>query len=477
MAEPEKRSWLDAGLDKAKRALEVGSEAADVLVHLQGGVRPLGVAAVGLRVINSVRQHRAQDPEQYFGTAWVKLDLGPLLNNVYQSLVADPGAALQEVPGVYEDTPAVIFELDALRLGFALTGHTKRHGVEPRGCWVPVDQDRDDSVRRVGRSLWETLKSSSAVVSPQKKGSMKLVPPRSSKVLQSSLADELYARMKEFLDGGYNRSVFVLGEPGVGKSELLKYVASLHGGFQLRLKLSDLGSISGTDLTRIVEVLRPDSLVVDDFDRFVMGKGSWNAEDKASKKAAEMLDPIEQINSIVPLFMVSANFSEQITEAMLRPGRFDEPVTITELDPEIYKRLLPDAPAKVIKELKRVKAPVAYVQELRKRVEVLGYKKAATEMKDLMRRSRRAIDLNKRKTSKRSSRGGPSLVGKSPRQKAGILERRAAQGERRAGKLIDKADQARVIAEKLRVKAEEEREKAKEHDAQVKAKASKKAKK
>ena len=471
----DKRSWLDFGLDKARKALEVGSEAADVLVHLQNGATPVGLVAVGLRVINSIREHRASTPAEYFGKGWIALDLGALERNVYQSLVADQSALIAEVPGIYEHRSAVIVTLDDLSVGFALFDAEGRHGIETQGCWIPEGQSRAESVSRLGRSVWETLKSSKAVLSPEaseETTSLKIVAAEDDKLFPSIKGDELYGRMKQFLDKGYHRSVFVLGDPGVGKTELLKYIASLHGGFLLRIQLGDLDKINGGTIARVAEILRPSVLIIDDFDRFIMGEHGYNERGRVNADAAALLDPVERINKTVPLFMVSANFSEEITEAMLRPERFDEVGVIRELDPDIYARLLPDAPPKVIAELKRLKAPIAYVEELRKRVEVLGYPEAAKEMRSLLKRAKIVLQLNKKHGKGKGKR--PSLVGLSPRRRASALERRAFYAERSAGRLVDKAEKQALVAEEFRKKAKAEREKADTREAKSKESRAKK---
>lgn len=472
-----KRSLVDLALDKAQKVLQVGSEAADVLIHLQGGATPLGLAAVGMRVVNSVRVHRARSPQEFFGEGWKPLDLGVLESNIYRALVADAAAVLEEIPGLSEHSPAVAVAIDAIRVGFAVRGDGDRHGAETEGCWLPQGQDRDATVSRLGRSLWESLKSSSVLATPIPDADherLALVAAKKETLFPSRRGDALYERIKKFLDRGYHRSLFVVGAPGVGKTAMLKYIASLHGGFMLRVQLGDLGDIRPTSLARAVEVLRPDVLIIDDFDRFVMGDHGHSERGRANSNAASLLDPVERINKVVPIFMVSANFSEEITKAMLRPERFDVLAIVEELDPEIYERLLPDAPRAVLAELKRVKAPVAYVEELRKRVHVLGYADAAKEMRELMRRAERILRLNKKSRANDDNRS--SLIGKSPRQRAGLLERRAARDEKMAGSLIEKADKARVRAETHRARAEDERRRAVAHDEKVKVKVKVKAK-
>ena len=130
--------------------------------------------------------------------------------------------------------------------------------------------------------------------------------------------------------------------------------------------------------------------------------------------------------------------------------------------------MLPDAPEKVVQELKRSKPPVAYIQELRKRADVLGWAEASKEMKELMKRAGKVINLNKKKA--RRKKVGPSLVGKSPRRKAAMMEARATQSENRAGKLIENAEKERVRAESWRKKAAAERYKAKAQEEKIKGK-------
>ena len=464
------RSLLDTALDKAQKALQVGSEAADVLVHLQSGATPLGLAAVGVRMINSLRVHRARSPQEHFANGWTKLDLGVLESNAYETLIVDANVKTQDVPGIYEDAYGVTVEIDTLSIGFSVSSTKGNSDIETYGCWIPENQDQEETIRRVARCLWEGLKSPRMVATPiptgERQEKLKLGTADEEKLFPSAKADRLYERLKKFLDNGYHRSVFIIGDPGVGKSKMLSYIARQHGGFELRIQLSDLDNIRPTTLARAVEILRPDVMIIDDFDRFVMGEDKW---DKQTSKAAAMLDPIERINKAVPLFMVSANFSEEITEAMLRPERFDQLVILNELDPNLYEKLLPDAPPKVISELKRVKAPIAYVEELRKRVEVLGYTEAIKEMRDLMKRADRIINLNKKKL-KGKSRNTSTLVGKSPRQRASILEQRAARSERKSGKLIEKAEKARLDAELMREKATEHRTEAEAREAKLKTK-------
>ena len=393
-----KTTWLDSALGKAQKALEIGSEAADVLVHLQGGITPLGAAAVGARVINSVRVHRSKSPEEQFAD-WAPVHLDVLEAYVYQAILKRADK-VEPAAGLHEDEPANILHADNLKIAFALSGGKK--SKETRGCWIPPEQDLERTMHQViGRAIWESVAASNAVLRSRKNRGISLVAAPVEKLFESIKGDEIYERAKRFIDSGHHRSVFAIGEPGVGKTAMLKYIASLQGGFSLRIPLGELSSVKGVTLAHIVEIVRPDVLIIDDFDRFVMGHSKWNEEHRQNSRANQMLDPIERFNRVAKLLLVSANFSEQITKAMLRPERFDEIVIIDELEPQIYERLLPDAPEKVVQELKRSKPPVAYIQELRKRADVLGWAEASKEMKELMKRAGKVINLNKKKARRK----------------------------------------------------------------------------
>ncbi len=450
-------SLTDKLLAKAKKALEIGSEAADVLVHLQHGASPIGLAAVGMRVINSVREHRSKTPEEYFAD-WKPVDLGLLATQTLTALRSENDVEYEVVPGVHDSTPAVITRVDGLEIGWGIEGSPKKSSVRVQAVWTRPDVDLHTFLQRVGRALWTHVGGSQVCLTIDGRSSVKLVAEDDSDILASAKGDELYERIKKFQTKGLRRSFFIIGEPGVGKSCLLRYIASLQGGFRLRFRMSKLDGFNPNKLIRIVEILRPNVLIVDDFDRYVMGHGHYR-EQKESPEGQAMLDPLETFDKIVPLVLVSANYSDAITPAVLRPGRFAEMVTIDEIDPEVYDKMLPEAPESMIKQLKRLKVPIAYLEEIRQRCEALGYAETAKEIPKLIERADRILVKNTRSTKRRKKKKS-TLVGKTPAQKANILEHKGAKLDRRAAMYADRAARLRTQAEKRRQEAEEEREKA-----------------
>ena len=469
MTDPVQRdSIADRVLSRAKQALEIGSDAADVLVHLQHGASPIGLAAVGLRVINSLREHRAQSPEEYFAEGWRSLEIGLLADQAFVACRLDPEAVVREIPSMHAHKPAVAIKLGEHTFGWAISGSIRDPKAQVDGCWVLKEAKTEECWSRIGRAIWTHLGDMGGFIEANEDKdsvSLRVIPEDKGKAFPSKRADDLYDRLKIFLDKEIHRSVFVLGQPGVGKTSMLRYIAARHGGLRLRLRLSKMSDVRPSSLIRVIQILRPDVLLIDDLDRYVMGSEQYRRNtsvENATPEAAEMLDPLEVFNDLIPLVIASANFSDTITAALLRPGRFDELIVVEKLDDEIYRKLLPDVPDKVIDEMIRLEVPVAYVGELKKRVKAMGYEDAAKEMKELVSRSDRILRLNKRKTKKQPS---GTLHGKTPRQRAAILDRRAAGCDSETAKLKARIARCEERGEVMRVKAQKERKKADTRDA------------
>jgi hypothetical protein len=418
----------------------------------------MGAVALTSRVVSGLRDSRLISSNEYFEkNDWVQLPLYGFEAQAWRFALSHDGATALPVPSTYVDEQAFIVDGLGVELGFSISGGVQGQKLNHRrlkadSCWVRKDGDVKKAKEVVGRGLWEMIGTAKAILVKSGDG-IGVMPDDDEETLPSRKGDEVYAKLKRYLDKGTHRSVFMIGEAGVGKSHMLRYIAQKNGGLILRVKIADLEEISPTKMIKTVELLRPDVLIIDDFDRFVMGS-RYSDGDGSGRNARKMLDPLQQINRMVKLFMVSANYSESINEAVLRPGRFDEVLPIHELDPEIYERLLPDAPAKLIKELKKQAPPVAYIAELKKRVDVLGYEEAAKEMEELVMRSGRILELNKTAGKpKRRRRSPQSLVGKSKLKQAMLMEKRAAKADKAALRAKEDAFKAEQKAKEWREKA------------------------
>ena len=427
-------SIADRLLSRAKRALEIGSEAANVLVHLQHGPSAIGLAAVGMRVVNSVREHRSQTPDEYFAS-WKPLELGTLASQALAAMRSDPDVLCAQVPATHDEAPAVITTAGDMELGWAISGSLKNPDVRVRKCWIRHDGDVALVLQRLGQALWTNMGTSTGVIvtrGSEEDDDLRFIAEDDEEILPSATGREIHERINKFKERGHYRS----------------------------FRLGKLGEVQPRSLTRIVQILRPDVLVIDDLDRYVMsGNAHGEEEEQQTPEANAMLDPLDVFDKIVQLVLVSANFSNAITKALLRPGRFAEMIHMDTLDDALYEQMLPGAPPKLIAALKREKVPIVYVEELAKRVDALGYEDAAEEMKELVERSDRILDLNKRRERARKRKVSP-LVGKTPAQKAIMLDSEGSRMDLAAARSAKKAATLRQKADRKRVLAEEQRERA-----------------
>lgn len=466
---------LDRNLLKAEQALRVGSEAADILVHLSNGINAPGVAALGLRVVDSTIYARQKTPEQALNEKYTPLFLYGLYEQAWKS-VQNQFSNMERVPGVTVPTFKMI--IHGIEFVWEFSNLDRRSEKDhlsstPTACWHGKSSSMEESSQAIGRCIWANIESSKAYVRSSDK-KISLVPDMKGEVFGSELANDLSDRITNFKQAGYNRSLLLIGEPGTGKSCIAKYIAEKQGGFCIRIPLASLRKLDPGHLVGIAKIMRPDIMIIDDLDRILFedGESSYSYDTRkrqySSKQSSDMLDPLEHLNNTVPLFLATANFTEGVCQAALRPQRFDEWIIVEELDKGIYESLLPDCPKNLLSLIKKSKLPVSYLVEIKKRANTLGYKKALNEVRGLAYRADKVIKLTKRKTKKR--RGSPawSLSGKTDLQKSKIREKRATKLDKMVSKALEDIEKYKSAAEKHRALAKLERDRAEAKPQKVK---------
>jgi replication-associated recombination protein RarA len=185
----------------------------------------------------------------------------------------------------------------------------------------------------------------------------------------------LEARLGRFLDDGVSRSCLMVGPPGTGKSMAIRWIARRLGVTSVRVDLSVLARFHGSygeqqivaSLETVLKLLRPEALILDDLDRVEVG--------------GPMLAFLELAARTCRFILASANCTEKMIGAALRPGRFDEIVRVERLDADVLRQLLGAADQDLFERLAPL--PAAYVAEFLKRRKVLGRDVAVSELPDL----------------------------------------------------------------------------------------------
>lgn len=188
--------------------------------------------------------------------------------------------------------------------------------------------------------------------------------------LTSSKADEYSQYLKRCMDAGVSRTILFYGPPGTGKSTIARAIADKLDLRTLRIRVEDVGSFDNQVIFEAIDVYRPDAIILDDLDR--------------ANKQAHLLETMDRFHKHIKLVFATVNHQDQLDDALLRPGRFDEIVKIRQLDDAVIKKMLGEANMHMFDQLK--KWPIAFIQEYITRRRFMSEEEAMKACKELQRR-------------------------------------------------------------------------------------------
>lgn len=184
----------------------------------------------------------------------------------------------------------------------------------------------------------------------------------------SPKADFYTSYFKKCLDLGVNRSIMFHGPPGTGKTTLCQTIINNLGFRTLKFRYTP--SYDYSLFAFVVRKFKIEAVMIDDFDQ-------CDSRD-------ELLEFLEMLKKETKIVIGLANSLREFHPALLRPGRFDEIVTIDALDPLVVKQILGTKLTKSY--FSKVKSwPVAYLNEFVTRSKILdadGLKTSYVELAD-----------------------------------------------------------------------------------------------
>lgn len=182
----------------------------------------------------------------------------------------------------------------------------------------------------------------------------------------SPKADFYTDYFKKCLDLNVNRSIMFHGPPGTGKTTLCQTIIN-NLGFRT-LKFRYTSSYDYSLFAFVVRKFKIEAVMIDDFDQ-------CDSRD-------ELLEFLEMLKKETKVVIGLANSLREFHPALLRPGRFDEIVTIDALAPLVVKEIL--GPKLTRSYFSKVKGwPVAYLNEFVTRSRILdkdGLKESYAEL-------------------------------------------------------------------------------------------------
>lgn len=246
-----------------------------------------------------------------------------------------------------------------------------------------VEHDVDTFKYNLRSYLWDKYSHNMTVTGMAHDG-ITLRGSEDGPVFESPRAEALWNRIKGSLARGVHRAVMIDGRPGTGKSTMARMLAKRVGGNILRVPLSDAESLGTRYMNTVLELLKPDVLVIDDFDR--LGHG-----------AIRELDALERLRKQTRLFLVTTNNIAALDCAVVRPGRFDELFSVGSLGESYTAGVVGSALWDKLSPEQRTTIdewPVVFLCELRIRFENIDDFKLEDELTDLANR----VHINSRPT-------------------------------------------------------------------------------
>lgn len=362
---------------RLERALEIAADVGSLAMSLRD--RPthldwvsLGLRAfsIGVKIQHSKRKQRSRCPWSYFEDSgpsrkWVAIpeSLGELiLKHVRQvSLVEEYWD---------EDVGSEVVCLGVLK-GQEIGWISSFDGKLQDGPYMRADR-QEETHRALGSCLWKELGNNNLVFGS---GGLTVDPLAHGHDLPTEQFTKLEHRAAAFLESKQSRSMLFYGPPGTGKSTGVRRLARGLGLRTLRVEIKMLAESDRrvnavtASLDTLVRALAPDALILDDIDRV-------QEEDK-------LLHFLELTKRTCRLVLASANNLDEMTPATLRPGRFDEIVSVTKPDPNVVRLLLGDDDD-VLTKIGHL--PMAYITEFVHRREALGREVAVAEIPKLLAR-------------------------------------------------------------------------------------------
>ncbi|MCF6205387.1 MAG: ATP-binding protein [Sulfurovum sp.] len=247
-----------------------------------------------------------------------------------------------------------------------------------RGVYCSAGVNARDTVATACSSLFTNVYKAVDLHQSSDDGVFNIVLAREDqKVLPSLSSAELSSRMLRYKALGENRSVFLHGPPGSGKSSVAFAAATSFGKKVLVVTSSKKSQES---ILAIVDALQPDCIVINDVEGVAVRPST--------------LDFFEQLGRRVSLVIATSN-TINIDAALGRPGRFDEVIKVQFPEPELVDAIIGVTlrrikPSKEVSE-KIHKWPAAFIAELQKRVTALGddcFSEAAEDLEQRVKKNK-----------------------------------------------------------------------------------------
>lgn len=355
--------WLKLknGLNKAvKFALPVIDTALEFKKD-PGVLSGLKLALSTKTIYESIYDNSAVDPNPFTkDSRWTNIPSNSVERFLYEALKQSGGIFTQIKNN---DSRALMIEYN----GFVY-GLYKNKESEP---WIYYENEIVGSWNNLKDLFWNHV-CNQALVNVDENERVTIIPYEQDKVYDTELSRRYTQEIRNFHENGYSRSYLFYGPPGTGKSNLAAKILN-----ELGYRSIIFSSMNALDMTWIrsnIDSFGTDAIVLEDLDHVEL--------DQVNK----VLDSLQYLRRKGLLILATCNQVEELSDALIRCGRFDECVEVNSLPEEVIRYYVDDDE---LYELVKT-FPITYLKEVKARLEVLGREETLRRMSDLSSRVNRS---------------------------------------------------------------------------------------